>query len=225
MCGRFATGAIGNGALVEWLALAAPPDPPPAPRWNVAPTQEAGIVRAGPAGREWISARWGLVPHWWRRPLAEFRLTTFNARAEEAAGKPVFRDAFRHGRCLVPAIGYYEWTGRAGAKRPFFISVPRNAPGFCFAGLWAETVIGERRLRSFTILTTAAPKATADLHPRAPVILEDSDTARWLDTEADPAPLLAALPDARYEVREVGPAVGNVRNEGEALIAPVGLGL
>ena len=225
MCGRFATGAIGEGALVEWLALSAAPDPAPVPRWNVAPSQRVHVVREAAAGREMVPARWGLIPHWWRKPLAEFRLSTFNARFEEAAKKPVFRDAYRRCRCLVPAIGYYEWTGRKGAKRPHFITVRRNAPGFCMAGLWSEVTLDGASLRSFTILTTAAPEATRELHPRAPVILDEADWAAWLDPAADPAPLLHALPSERYQFWEVAPAVGNVANEGEHLADPAGLRL
>jgi putative SOS response-associated peptidase YedK len=31
-----------------------------------------------------------------------------NARAEAAVDKPAFRDAFRYGRCLVPADRFFE---------------------------------------------------------------------------------------------------------------------
>ena len=47
--------------------------------------------------------RWGLVPRWWRQPLKELRVATFNARAEIVEIKPVFRDAFKRTRCLIPA--------------------------------------------------------------------------------------------------------------------------
>ena len=225
MCGRFATGAIGNGALVEWLALDAEPDPEPAGRWNVAPTQSVGIVREAEGRREMVPARWGLIPHWWRKPLAEFKLTTFNARSEDVAEKPVFRDAFRKHRCLVPAIGYYEWSGRKGAKTPWFITVTRNAPGFCMAGLYSEVTLEGDFIRSFTVLTTAAPEATRHLHPRSPVILDMAEWDRWLDTDADVSNLLDPFPSDRFDIWEVDRAVGNVRNEGPELIERAGLGI
>jgi putative SOS response-associated peptidase YedK len=131
-----------------------------------------------------VQARWGLVPRWWGKPLSKFRVTTFNARSETVASKPIFRDAWRLGRCLVPAIGYYEWVreqpGKAGAKRAFYITVKGNAPGFCMAGLWAQAVIGGEKLLSFTILTCPAGSATRHLHPRSPVVLAESDWDIWL---------------------------------------------
>ena len=54
-------------------------------------------VRGARAGmRQVATARWGLIPRWWRKPLVEMKASTFNARSEEAAQKPMFRDAFRH---------------------------------------------------------------------------------------------------------------------------------
>ena len=41
-----------------------------APRYNIAPTQTVPIVREGPAGRERLDARWGLVPGWVTDPAA-----------------------------------------------------------------------------------------------------------------------------------------------------------
>jgi putative SOS response-associated peptidase YedK len=179
MCGRLAVGdpggcLAGSGSGEDWADwLGIDRDSPwPAPSWNVAPTQKAAIVGEGKRGRSLVQARWGLVPRWWKKPLSEFRATTFNARSEEAATKPMFRDAWRSGRCLVPAIGYYEWSGKAGAKRAYFISLRGNAPGFCMAGLWAQAHIGGENLLSFTVLTCAAGEATRHIHPRSPVILE-----------------------------------------------------
>jgi putative SOS response-associated peptidase YedK len=45
---------------------------------------------------------------------------TFNARAETVATTPMFRDAFKRHRCIVPASGYYEWLKRPDGKQPYF---------------------------------------------------------------------------------------------------------
>ncbi|MEM9783465.1 MAG: SOS response-associated peptidase [Pseudomonadota bacterium] len=208
---------------------AAPVGDWPPPSWNVAPTQRIAIVvAAGASGeaRRVLSARWGLVPRWWRKPLADLKASTFNARAEEAAAKPMFRDAWKFGRCLVPAAGYYEWTGKAGAKTPWFIAKRTNRPGFCFAGLWAEAVVDGERLVSATILTTAAGPATRQLHPRSPVVLDEAAFETWLTgpSPADAA-LMLPIPDALTAVHEVDRAVGQVRNDGPHLVMPAGLGL
>jgi putative SOS response-associated peptidase YedK len=222
MCGRFAVGDTRGEDWADWLGVDRD-STWPEPSWNVAPTRTVGIVGHGKAGRSVALARWGLVPHWWKQPLSEFRATTFNARAEEAAEKPMFRDAWKRGRCLVPVIGYYEWSGKAGAKRPFFITVRGNAPGFCLAGLWSQATVEGAKLLSFTVLTCAAGEATRHLHPRSPVVLAEADWDRWLTTGSEAADLMRPATDDRVVLTEVGPAVGNVRNDGPELIAPAGL--
>jgi len=224
MCGRFAVGDTRGEDWADWLGVDRD-SAWPEPSWNVAPTRTVGIVGQGKAGRSVALARWGLVPHWWKQPLAEFRATTFNARTEEAAEKPMFRDAWKRGRCLVPVIGYYEWSGKAGAKRPFFITVRGNAPGFCLAGLWSQATVEGGKLLSFTVLTCAAGEATRHLHPRSPVVLGEADWDRWLTPGSEAADLMRPAADDRVVLTEVGAAVGNVRNDGPELIAPAGLAL
>ncbi|MEM6973557.1 MAG: SOS response-associated peptidase [Pseudomonadota bacterium] len=215
----------------------------PAPSWNIAPTQSIAIIlpqgraegEAGAGPRRVARARWGLVPTWWRKPMALFKATTFNARSEEAAGKPMFRDAWRgsaravtgaSGRCLIPAAGYFEWTGKAGAKTPWFITRRTNRPGLCFAGVWSRAVLDETEMLTATILTTAAGPSTRHLHPRSPVVLDEADFDGWL---AGPSPedqrMMAPIPDVLTQLYEVDTAVGQVRNDTPDLVEPVGLGL
>lgn len=229
MCGRFAVGDTDGTDWADWLAVDPefgwPVDDWPAANWNVAPTQRVGFVRLDGGRRRADIGRWGLVPHWWRKPLSEFKATTFNARSEEASAKPMFRDAWARRRCIVPAIGYYEWTGKKGAKTPWFVTTRRNTPGLWFAGLWAVATIDAEPMTSCTILTTAAGGATAHLHPRSPVILSDEGAETWLTGEGDPAALMHAPEDAMVDVWEVDGAVGKVQNNGAGLIERVGLGL
>src|SRR5258708_28859026 len=95
-------------------------------------------------------ARWGLVPFWSKQPkMPPF---TFNARVEEAASKPMWRQAVKTSRCLIPAIGWYEWKAVAAtdrmtgeiktAKQPYFIHLPGRQV-FAFAGLMSWRKVGE----------------------------------------------------------------------------------
>jgi putative SOS response-associated peptidase YedK len=220
MCGRFAVGDPDPEAWAAWLG-APLPEERPAPSWNVAPTQPAMILARRRDGTPRIGvARWGLVPHWWRKPLSEMKAATFNARSEEAHEKPMFRTAWERRRCLVPALGYYEWRTEAGVKQPFFVTLETNAPGIAFAGLWSRAEIEGGTVVSFTILTCPAGAATRDIHPRQPVILPESDWDRWLTPGAEAHDLMRPPPDARVRLWRVDRAVGNTRNDGPALAEP-----
>ena len=86
------------------------------PRYNIAPTTMIDVVRLNAEGhRELVSMRWGLVPFFWKKPLKEMP-ATFNARAETVSEKPMFREAFRRRRCIIPASGFFEWTGEKGGQ-------------------------------------------------------------------------------------------------------------
>ncbi len=63
---------------------------------------------------------------------------TFNARAESVADKPMFRDAFKRHRCIIPASGYYKWIARPDGKQPYFISAADGGV-LSFAGLWGRS--------------------------------------------------------------------------------------
>ncbi|WP_430402006.1 SOS response-associated peptidase [Hyphomonas sp.] len=224
MCGRFFRHGVTWAEYHDALALVAPDGvSPPEPTYNAAPTTVQPVIRrAEHADRvEMAPARWGLIPSWWSRPLSEMKFSTFNAQAETAGEKPVFRGAYRHKRCLVPVSGFYEWTGAKGAKIPFAIGL-RNRRWFCLAGLWDSALIDGSEIQSFTILTTRPNDLMAGLHTRMPVIVDPADYALWLDPDAgDPARLFEPFPTDAMHAWPVGPAVGNVRNNSPELIAEV----
>jgi len=211
MCGRY-TLTLDQEALQ--VALGVEGLVHPTPRYNVAPSQEAPVIATNegkPAGRR---MRWGLVPFWADDPSIGNRL--INARSETAHRKPSFRHAFRKGRCLVPADGFFEWKKAAGGKIPFWVHMESREP-FAFAGLserWSDPE-GET-LETFTILTTDANEFLRPIHDRMPVILPRSQWEAWLDpgaAEEHLRSLLVPYPSDSLSVKEVSRRVNSPAND------------
>jgi putative SOS response-associated peptidase YedK len=112
--------------------------------------------------RDLAPMRWGLIPSWWKKRAKEIP-ATFNARAETLADRPMFRDAFRRNRCLIPASGYYEWLATSTGKQPYYYTGRDDSP-LTFAGLWDEWKDRETGtpLRSCTMVVTTARRPGAD---------------------------------------------------------------
>lgn len=212
MCGRYALGKLEWWILQEMFKLEQAALNMQ-PRWNIAPTQSAPIIRIEQDYRQAVMARWGLIPFFWKKPLSEMKYSTFNAKSETAAQTASFREPFKHRRCIVPAIGFYEWTGPKGSKQPWWITV-KDQDWFGFAGLWDRAEIEGETVESFTILTTAPNAEMSGIHSRMPVILQPSDYDLWLNPEAandQIEPLLKGLPDGSLDASRANKAVGNVR--------------
>ena len=131
MCGRFSNRYTWRElhALYE-LSVGFPPSNFQ-PHYNIAPTQDAWVVRRTPEGRELVSLRWGLVPSWAKD--IKIGASMINARAETLGQK--FRAAFETRPCLVVADGFYEWKKEGKKGNRSFLTLKQNAP-FAFGGLW-----------------------------------------------------------------------------------------
>ena len=162
-------------------------------------------------GTELVPMRWGLIPYWWKKPVKQLP-ATFDARAEGIATKPMFRDAFKRHRCIIPASGYYEWITKVDGKQPFFISAV-DGGALSFAGLWdrwknPETV---EIVTSCTIIVTDANAFTRPIHDRMPVILDRTDFKAWLNGAAG-AELLRPAADECVRVWPVSRRVNKTGN-------------
>ncbi|MBM0239706.1 SOS response-associated peptidase [Micromonospora sp. ATA32] len=222
MCGRYAT-TRSAGDLSALFESYDDTDGRLGPDHNVAPTDPVPLVRVSPEGHRTLSVgRWGLVPHWSRTPSGAARM--INARAETVATSRAYAGAFARRRCLVPADGWYEWVRPPeGGKQPYYMT-PMDGSVLAFAGIWSVWGPAEASLLTFSVLTTAAVGELAEVHDRMPLLLPRERWASWLAPTQEPAELLVPPPPAwlaRLEIRPVGPAVGDVRNDGPQLTARV----
>lgn len=184
MCGRF--------ALFRWPpALSALSGFPERlePRWNIAPGQPVLLVRAAACGREAALVHWGLTPPW----LADLSRAPAQARAETIAEQPVFREAFRARRGVLPANGFYEWRGPR--RRPFWMTAAER-PLLSLAALWEAYPVSGRVYLSAAVVTVAAGGQ------RRPLLLDAAGEAVWLDPAATTEDLQALLVAPPLPLRE-----------------------
>lgn len=184
MCGRFTRRY--TWAELQRLYMLTQPALNLQPRYNICPTTMIDAVIARDGKRELIPMRWGLVPGWWKKPLKELRLATFNARVETVAVKPFFRGAFKRTRCLIPASGYYEWEDTPTGKRPWYFTARDGSPVLTIAGLWDEWTNVEtgELLKSCTMIITDANAFVGEVHDRMPALLAPKDFDAWLSSQA-----------------------------------------
>ncbi|MEM6306220.1 MAG: SOS response-associated peptidase, partial [Pseudomonadota bacterium] len=196
-------------------------DLPDVPNYNVCPTTQVHVITSDPDGNRALGAmRWGLIPHWYKKPSGGPLL--INARAETIAEKPAFRAAVRERRGLIVASGFYEWTKDAeGGKDPWYITRSDGSP-LAFAAVWQDWKDAEgARVPTCAIVTTAANAAMSAIHHRMPVIVEPDDWPLWLgEAGHGAAPLMRAAPEDALQWHRVDRAVNSNRATGPELIEP-----
>jgi putative SOS response-associated peptidase YedK len=151
------------------------------PRSYVSPGSPIAIVRTQRDVRHLALVRWGFVPSWAKEVAPGKPLT--NARIETILEKASFKNAVRRRRCLIPADGYYEWSGEAGRKQAYQVARADGRP-FAFAGLWEHWMGPDgSELETAAIITTAALPPMVAVHPRMPVIVAEHVHQDWLANE------------------------------------------
>jgi putative SOS response-associated peptidase YedK len=245
MCGRYVNVASTDDLTDEFDVGETVGEQLP-PSWNIAPTDPVrAVVQRAPhhadkhesdksastsgTVRQLRTVRWGLVPSWSKDRKGAARL--INARIETVTDKPAFKTAAARRRCLLPALGYYEWQNGPDGKQPFFLHEPDGSP-LAMAGLyelWPDPELAEddpqRWLWTATIITQPATDLMGEIHDRTPVAVPPELRAAWLDCSSGDAQtardLLDQIPTLHLAPDPVTKAVGNIRNNGPELIEPV----
>jgi putative SOS response-associated peptidase YedK len=154
------------------------------PRDSIRPTDPAPIILGdGAGGAELKQLRWGFVQPG-RPPVINFR--------SEGRRFPV-------GRCLIPADGFYEFTGTKYPKSKWLFT-PIETSDLFGGELFA--IAGLVREDRFTMLTCEPGPDIAPYHNRQIVILPKDQWAAWLGP-AEPQPAVGPLPAGSLKVEKI----------------------
>jgi len=167
------------------------------PRYNIAPGQRSPVVYLQSGRPILADGLWGLT-----RSGGGIAI---NARSETAERTALFRDAFRDGRCLVPADGFLEWRKEGRVNQPYLFRRP-DGKLFVMAGLWQDG--------RYVILTRDSDGEVAEIHDRMPVLLEGADARQWLAKGE-----LAEPPDLTRTA--VSPRINRTENDDPTCLDPL----
>jgi putative SOS response-associated peptidase YedK len=215
MCGRFAQ----SQPVIQYARALDPAWTPQAlemqPTWNLVPSRKALVFHDGEAGHMAELFQWGFLPAWADPQVQKPN----NARVETAATKTYFSKAWKKGRCLIPADGWYEWQVKEKVKQPFFIHRADDQP-ILMAGLYETNP--HANITSFAILTTNADGDLREVHDRKPVVLSGETARQWISREL-PAEDIAGLAQSPltaewFDWYPVSTKVNNTRNDGAELM-------
>ena len=221
MCGRFTLTYRKVELLAAELGVPIESLTDYRPRYNIAPTDPHWIVRSRFEDREALPAKWGLINFWMKDRKQAFK--SINARAETLRQLPSFRAAFSERRCVVPADGFFEWTGPKESRQPIWFH--RSDGGIIwFAGLYESwRPSPAQKERTFTIVTTTPNELLQPIHNRMPVILEEAAVDDWLYARQSPDSLMELLRPARDDLlvaTAVSARVNSVKNDDPACLEP-----
>jgi putative SOS response-associated peptidase YedK len=220
MCVRFSQFTPAGEWAFRFGIVDAIPDGPP--HYNAAPGQDLFVVRCHRTSGETVAGlfRWGLIPSWAKNRAIGSEL--INAQGETLRLTPVFSDAYRARRCLVPVDSFFKWTKRGTAMQPYAIAM-RNREVFALGGLWEkwQDPMTRETLRTFAIVTTKPNELVTQLDDRMPLVLAPQDYARWLGAVSDARELIRPFPADRMMAWPVRTRVDNMGNDDVSVIAAV----
>ena len=165
---------------------------------EIRPTNAAPVIATNRSGdRAVFPMKWGFTG----------KTLLINARAETAAQKPTFREAWVGHRCIVPASWYFEWehlTGKDGRKKTGekYRLHPKGTAITWLCGLYRM----EEGLPSFVILTREPSEAIRFIHDRMPLMLPENRVNDWINPAANPAEIIRAAETEIVFEREVSQA-------------------
>jgi len=207
MCGRFDQSQTARYYACVFGWTDAVYDSESTPAWNVSPGSYRPVMHLQDGERRIDDVFWSYRARW-----AEGKLPIMvNARMDKLTNR-YWKPLLKKGRAIVPAEGWYEWTGEKGKKQPWHIHRKDRAPLFLLALANFGSFTENRAEAGFVLVTAAADEGMLDIHDRRPVVLDAADAELWLNPDLSPEEALdlarrAALPVDAFEWYKVTNAV------------------
>lgn len=179
-------------------------------KYNVPPGTRPLVMHQLGDGSDQIDRLfWGYKPEWYKRsPVINARLDTILKKS------PMWR-ALLGKRVLVPADGWFEWTGETGDKQPWFIHAKDSEPIYMAAITAWQPGKTDDVEHGFAIVTDASAGGMVDIHDRRPMVLTPDAAREWTspDTSVESALelLSTARPESAFQWHPVTRQMGNVK--------------
>lgn len=195
------------------------------PHYNISPIYAVPVIVARDGKNTLELMKWGFVPKNASDANSVFRYKTFNARTEGIFGKPIWQEAIRSARCLVPANGFYEWKKTADGKQPFYIR-PHDQTLFAFAGIYSSWIDPNGKQWHTCSIVTTPTGTVSDASPsRLPVIVHPDDEADWLNSDITDVSTLYRImrpyDPAQLIIVPVGDGINSTKIDTPRLIEPI----
>jgi putative SOS response-associated peptidase YedK len=191
------------------------------PDYNCCPGVKHWAIRRTEKGLEAENILWGWLSPWAKK---EGLKPAINAKLEKLLGG-YYRSLMTHGRIVIPADGWYEWTKEGTAKQPWYIYRTDNQPLY-LAALTNRIAGAEQTDAGYVLVTNESAGGMVDIHDRRPVVLTANDARDWIDLGfsykvAEAIARECALPVDQFAWHKVSNRVNGYREHGADLIAPV----
>ncbi|MGO4377259.1 SOS response-associated peptidase [Pseudoduganella sp. RAF53_2] len=221
MCGRFDQNDIARRYIAAFGWADAAYRSQAEPTYNAAPGTYRPVMHMSGGEPQVDDLHWGYRAAWaaGKLPIA------VNARLEKITNN-YWGKLLKTGRALVPAHGWYEWTGEKNARQPWHIHRKDREPFFMLALANFGPFKEHKAESGFVLITADAEGGMVDIHDRRPVVLNAADAALWLDPDlsAEQAEMLArtmALGSEHFEWHRVSPDLNRAGNDGAHLVVPL----
>ncbi len=221
MCGRFDQNDIARRYIAAFGWADAAYNSQAQPTYNAAPGTYRPVIHMQDGEPAVDDLHWGYRAAW----AAEKLPVCVNARLEKITNN-YWRKLLKTGRAVVPANGWYEWTGEKGKRQPWHIHRKDGEPLFMLALANFGPFKEHKAESGFVLVTADAEGGMVDIHDRRPVVLNAADAATWLDPDisTEQAEMLArqmALPADAFAWYKVSPEVNYAGRDGAHLIEPL----